>query len=303
MSQLSRRAAMKTALAVGVGSGMAGACTAASVRPARSELDLSDPVVRARVRAKISGSAAREDVHGLSVLHLYAFTGEGNTQPLMTMYNYTVTRWMPQTDGTYKTKHYESGVYTKFNTNEVMDYWDNPLTGERRKVWPFIGGPISTQVGPDGTVTGPEATVKPQSLGIHVLGDQVFIPSQSAFSFPNPFQPEQYPVESSGRMFFWDSFFTISARLEDVLNPELDNVPSSGQFQNLVSWHPWLGMGQRPGRTFGRAFGTKLRGGFADLEPWLQDAVEKYTPGIRDVENWTDVRNDFAEYAESLEES
>ena len=292
--RISRRSALSGVLAA------AGSTVLPSVSLGQSgtpKLNLEDPASRARIRAKIIGSTKQETLHGLSQLHLYAYLNDGNVKPLLTMWNYTVTKWTPHSETSYRMRHYESGIYTKFNSEEVLDdYWDNPVTGERREVWPFLGGPIQGEIGPDGTVTGENATVHPESLGIHVLGDQVFLPTQSSFSFPNPFSPQQWPKESAGPTFYWDSFFTYSAALKDVANPSLDRVRSTAQFQNLVSWHPWLGMGGVAGRSFGRAFGTKLDGGFDDLPKFVQTAVAKQTPEMLNVEGWDEFRNDFADY-------
>ena len=60
-------------------------------------------------------------------------------------------------------------------------------------------------------------------------------------------------------MFFWDSHYFFSAPLAEVANPKVTSVSSTVQFQNLVSFHPWLGMGKTPGRTYGKALGSKLR--------------------------------------------
>jgi hypothetical protein len=291
-SNMNRRTAIKTAT-LGL---VAAAAPHAALPAAHSKLDLEDPVARARIRAKISGSVLPAKIHGLSQLHIYAYLNEGNVKPLMTMWNYTVTKWEPVSATQFSMQHYESGIYTKFNTEEVIEVWDNPVTGEQREVWPFLSGPIKGDVGPDGMVTGANATVKPDSMGIHIIGDQVYVPTQSSFSFPNPFKADKWPKESAGPMFFWDSFSTQSARLEHVADPDLASVPSSHQFQNLVSWHPWLGMGGLDGRTFGRAYGNKLTGGFDEVPKFLQAALEKQTPEILDVDDWTVFRNDFADY-------
>jgi hypothetical protein len=293
-STISRRSALGGAL-FAAGSGMAAPSFALARNPNHG-LDLEDPASRARIRAKIQGSAAEETLHGLTQLHLMAYLNGGNVQPLMTMWNYTVTKWEPHSETSYRMRHYESGIYTKYNTEEVIDVWENPVTGEEREVWPFLAGPIKGELGPDGMVTGGNATVKPKGLGIHVVGDQVFIPAESSFSFPNPFTPEKYPKESAGPMFYWDSFSTVSALLKDVVNPNLNHVNSTTQFQNLVSWHPWLGMGGIEGRSFGRAYGTKLAGGFDEVPKFLQVALEKQTPEILNVEGWDVFRNDFEDY-------
>jgi len=292
-TKISRRTAISSAL-LAAGSGMAAGC--AQGQSGKPVLDLEDPASRARIRAKIQGSAAEETLHGLAQLHLYAYLNDGNALPLLTMWNYTVTKWQPQSETSYTMRHYESGIYTKFNTQEVLEVWENPVTGEEREVWPFIGGPIKGELGPDGMVTGENATVHPESLGIQVVGDKVFVPAQSSFNFPNPFSPEKWPKEAAGPVFYWDSYSTISALLEDVANPKLDRVNSTLQFQNLVSWHPWFGMGDRGGRSFGRAFGTKLEGGFDDVPKFLQTAIEKQTPEMLNVEGWDVFRNDFADY-------
>lgn len=291
---ISRRGVMQSA-ALGVLAAGA-APLAAKASSGTPTLDLDDPVVRARVRAKISGSTQPATIHGLSQLHLYGYLNDGNVTPFMTLWNYTVTRWAPVSETQYSMSHYESGIYTNFNTEQVIDVWENPITGDKREVWPFLGGPISGLLGPDGMETGPEATVKPQGMGIHIIGDQIYVPTRSGFSFPNPFSAEKWPRESAGPTYFWDSFSTRSARLAEVADPSMHSVPSSNQFQNLVSWHPWLGMGGIEGRTYGLAYGNKLMGGFDELPEFLQAAVKKQTPEMLETESWTEFRNDFADY-------
>jgi hypothetical protein len=268
----------------------------ASSHADNAELDLDDPVKRVRLRAKMAGSVKQATIHGLAQLHLYGYLNDGNVVPLTTMWNYTVTKWRPVSETQFQMNHYESGIYTEFGTDKVIDHWENPVTGEKREVWPFIGGPIPGLLGPDGMETGEDATVKPVSFGIHVAGGHVHLPTRSSFKFPNPFSPDEWPKEAAGPMYFWDSFSTRSARVEDVLNPDLDSVPSILNFQNLVSWHPWFGMGDRGGRSFGQAYGNKLTGGFETLPEFLQAAVKKQTPEMLETDNWTEFRNDFADY-------
>ncbi len=293
-TKISRRTALSGAALGLLGAG--GAPLLADSHGKTGKLDLEDPVVRAHVRARMSGSTKPATVHGLAQLHLYGYLHDGNVQPFFTLWNYTVTKWKPVSETQFQMQHYESGIYTKFGTEEVIDVWENPVTGEGREVWPFIGGPIPGLLGPDGMETGEGATVKPQSLGIHVIGDFVHVPSRSSFAFPNPLKPDEWPKESAGLMYYWDSFATRSARLADVLNEDLDNVPSVQHFQNLVSWHPWLGLGGHDGRTYGQAYGSKLPGGFEALPPFLQAAVRDQASEMLDVDNWTEFRDDFADY-------
>ena len=215
--------------------------------------------------------------------------------PFATMSNLNVGKWRPLPNGNQAATIFESGVYTKFDSDEVLEVWENPVTGEKRKPWRFIGGPLSVEIGPDGMVTGEMATLKQKPLQLQVFGDTVMIPTASAFSFPNPMRPEAYPKESAGDTFWWDSHYVFFGNLKDVTNRNLTSVPSHVQFQNLVSWHPWWGMGGQPGRTWGRAYGAKIRGP-EEIPAAYRKALEDQTPEIFDTDNWTEPREDFREY-------
>ncbi len=117
------------AAATGVGTGsMAGAA-----KPDR--LDLTDPRQRARVRAKVMGSAGAETVPIFYRLHLYAYLNEGSIVPLLTLNHLSVTDWKPLGNGTHQARTWECGMYCRFDSEEALDVWDNPVTGETLPVW------------------------------------------------------------------------------------------------------------------------------------------------------------------------
>ena len=283
----------REALIAGAGTALAGGAFSASAAP--PALDLEDPAVRARVRAKVSGSAAEETVYKFYRLHLYAYMHDGNLKPLYTMNNLNVTLCRPLEDNYYAFKVFEAGVYCKFDTDEVLESWENPITGEVREPWTFIGGPLNVKLGPDGVETPPEATVHPTALRMEAYGGMVFVPVASHFSYPSPFDPEEWPKESAGPVNYWDSLFVLASKVEDVANPDIDNAPAFCQFQNLVSWGPWVGMGGIAGRSYGRAYGTKLSGP-DDLPPGARRSLELKAPKIFDVESWTDYHDYIQEY-------
>ena len=286
----------REALIAGAGTALAGGVLSAS--SATPALDLEDPAVRARVRAKVSGSAAEETVYKFYRLHLYAYMHDGNLKPLYTMNNLNVTLCRPLEDNYYSFKVFEAGVYCKFDTDEVLESWENPITGEVREPWTFIGGPLNVKLGPDGVETPPEATVHPTALRMEAYGGMVFVPVASHFSYPSPFDPEEWPKESAGPVNYWDSLFVLASKVEDVANPDIDNAPAFCQFQNLVSWGPWVGMGGIAGRSYGRAYGTKLSGP-DDLPPGARRSLELKAPKIFDVESWTDYHDYIQEYKDT----
>lgn len=281
--------AMTSLMAMGLG----GATEAASP----PKLNFEDPKERAKIRAKVIGSCVEQSVIMFYRLHLYAYMNDGNLIPLSTMNNLNITKWKPLPNGNYAGTVHESGAYCKFDTDEPLDVFVNPITGEKREVWSFLGGPIKTELGPDGSVTDETATVKPKSHRVESFGGVVFVPAQSAFNFPSPMTPEKWPKESPGKTFFWDSHNHHMARAVDVANPDINSAPSFGSFQNLVSFHPWLGLGGKPGRSYGKAYGCKLSS-LDDIPKAARASLEKKTPEIFDLslDIWKKPIIDFAEY-------
>lgn len=286
-------AASAAAAATGSAAPAAMASTMPSTIPGK--LNWEDPAERVRIQAAMKGSSSNETVYSFFRLHLYGYTHSGNLIPFATMSNLNVGKWRTLPNGNQAATVFESGVYTKFDSDEVLEVWENPITGEKRKPWRFIGGPLSVEIGPDGMVTGEMATLKPKPLQVQVFGDTIMMPSASAFSFPNPMRPEAFPTESAGDTFWWDSHYVYFGNVADALNPDITSVKSHIQFQNLVSWHPWWGLGGHEGRTWGRAYGSKISGP-EEIPAAYRKSLEDQTPEIFDTDNWTEPREDFGEY-------
>ena len=262
-------------------------------------LPLDDPKAMTRIRAKVMGSTVEEPVYTYLRLHIYGYRHDGNLVPFYTMSNLNIRRWMPQADGGFKAKVYECGTLTKFDSEEPLNEWENPFTGQKIKVWNFLAGPLNLAIAADGTMgTGPEATVKPKPQNFEVIGGTVFMPQASAFSYPNPFQPKEWPKESSGEKSYWDSHYLFTAKLTDVLDPKVTNAPATVQLQNFVTWSYWTRMGQQPGRTWGRGFGSKIAS-LDELPKTVRSEMEKKTPKIFETATWTELVNETEEYKKS----
>jgi hypothetical protein len=276
-----------------------GGRSAARVRAQAQELEkqLADPASRARIKAKVKGSIVEQTVYTFCRLHMYLWLNDGNLVPMLSMQNLNAATWKPLPNGNFAGTVREVGIYTRFDTDEPVDTWVNPVTGDKREVWPFFGGPLSVEIGPDGIVTGPEATLKPKDMRIDVLGEFAVLPNQSAFSFPSPLKPDAWPKEAGSPTYYWDSMYYFAARVADILDPKQTSVPAAVQFQNLVSFHPWLGMGRLPGRTYGRGLGAKLTS-LDDLPAGARRVLEQRAPEIFDLGSWTKPRIDFLEYTQ-----
>ncbi len=286
-----RRSLIKKLTMLGMAGLLSGVCSLASSASIK-DLDISTPEKRSEVITKVLGSIGNEEIHSYLKFHIYGFANDGNVVPMFSMNNYVVQKWTPVEQGTYQLLHYEVGYFTEFDTNKPITHWKNEFTGENVELETFILGPINRMYTPEGVVS---PGIAPKPLTISVIGDRIYVPTQSIESFPNMFSPEEWPELSNGPKIYWDSMLTFSASVEDVLNPDLKSAPSEIHMQNLTSWQPFLKLGRVPGRSMVRAFGTNISG-FEALEPEVRETFKKITPEIFETDTWTDIRFDSLDY-------
>ncbi len=257
---------------------------------------LDDPVERSKLIAKIMGSTEREDVTTFLKFHIYGYAGE-NVLPLFSMNNVIVQKWTPLEDeGYYDVQHYEVAYFSEFDTATPIETWENPYTGETLEIPPFILGPISREYTPEGVIA---PGVAPNPLNISVIGDRVFIPTQSVDKIFNPMSGPEWGEWASSPDVFWDSMLTFSADIDDVMNDEITNARAEIHMQNLISWGVFMKMGLRPGRTMARAYGTNIDS-LDDIPPEYLEGLKKYTPDIFEVDEWTDMRIDAVDFMNEI---
>ncbi len=259
---------------------------------------LSDPVKRSELIVKVMGSTKREDTYAFLKFHVYGYDG-GNIIPFFTMNNVIVQKWTPLDEpGHFAMKHYEAAYYSEFDTADPIDTWKNPVTGEVVDIPHFILGPIDREYTPDGVIA---PGVAPNALNISVIGNRVFIPTQSTDLIYNPMSTPEWGEYAGDPDVYWDSMLTYSADIEEVLDSSKARAPAEIHMQNLVSWAPYMKMGMIPGRTMVRAYGTHLDS-LDELPPEVRAGIEKHTPMILKTDEWTDVRIDAVDFMMEIKE-
>lgn len=279
----------RDALLGGLGVTSAAAFPSVPLAAFGSALDLASPQTRAWVRAKIMASAGTETVYTFYRVHAFAYLHAGNLEPLFTTHVLNARVCRPSSDTVYQFTTYEVGMVTQFDSDEPLETWLNPYTGERVKVWPLINGPLAVEARPDSIGTAAGLDLRPDGMRIDVMGDLVFLPTLSAVTAPNRFQPDEWPSESTGENFYWDSHFTYVAPLAEVVDRDIQRTSSIFYLQNLGSWYPWMRMGQHPGRLYGRAYGRKI-GDFDEIPIAARRLIEQRVPEIFDLRQWQERR-------------
>ncbi len=236
--------------------------------------DFADPVEALRAHVKLVGSLASERVHSFYRLNIYADLKEGNFVPLYTLNNLLIDVWTAQGDNKHQMVKYEAGYYTAIDSYEPISEFKHPLTGAATPIQKFLLGPVPRGYSPDEFVV---MGFHPDPLPLEVIGDRVFLATQSIEARPSFINPTE--------THYINSFMTYSATLADMQNPALAAAPVHAQLQNKNAWAPWMNMGDHPGGTVVRGFGTKVKG-LDDLPPGVLDQFDKQLPQILDIDNW-----------------
>ncbi|MFZ1625472.1 MAG: DUF1838 family protein [Gammaproteobacteria bacterium] len=283
MRSITRRAALGGVASLGT-LAMASAAAKTSGATVPEGFNLADPLTALRTHVKMVGSLGSETVHTFFRLNLYADLDKGNFVPLLTMNNILVDYWEAKGNDRYEMRKYEVGFYTKFDSHEPLEHFDNPVTGERRNIHHFRLGPVPRIYTPEG-ITAMGYT--PKALPLELIGDRVFLATQAIEKMPDMVHP--------GETNYVNSFMTFSALFADVANPRLNSAPIHGQLQNKNRWQPWMGMGDRPGGTVARGFGAKISSLDA-LPPDVLAGARRFVPQILDTKNWKEFMFEDTEY-------
>ena len=283
MGKISRRIALKSGISLGT-LGISANNLFAAQNKSLIQPNFAEPISNLRTHVKMIGSLGKEIVYSFMRLNIYADLGEGNYIPFFTMNNVLVDYWEPQEDNQHEMRKYEVGFYTKYDSYELLDYFDNPITGKRNPVHHFRLGPVPRMYTPEGVIA---MGYTPKLLPIEVIGERVFLATESIESRPDPVRP--------GQMTYVNSFMTVSAQLSDSLNLKIKSVATHMQLQNKNKWAPWMEMGDRSGGTIARGFGAKIRN--LDVLPQpVKDGIKKYVPEILDTAHWTKFLFEDSEY-------
>ncbi|MEO0411980.1 MAG: DUF1838 family protein [Pseudomonadota bacterium] len=294
---MDRRHGLKTLLA---GTGAAVATSQGSaLAQAPSQLQLKTPSEQFKTRIKVIGSLANEPVYTFMRLNVFGDPHNGNFLPMFTMNNLLIDHWEKTGEDEYVMTKFEAAYFTEFDSDNPIETWDNPFTGETIEIFNFQLGPVQREYRP-GEVTA--MAYAPTFVPIEVIGERVFVASHSIDEGANFFTADEYPIEASGSpVSYLNSFMTWSANVEDVANPEIMSAPAHVQIQNKVPWAPWMRMRGRPGGTSLRGFGAKISGLDA-LPDHVIAGFETYVPDILKENQWEEMIFETTHYLQYLEE-
>lgn len=301
-AMLGRRSALGALLGLGAGAalGLGGTAPAdaATKRGGSAALDFSNPIDNLYAFGKIWCGYDQPVIggfHGLMYMRIpgkrlipvFGFTGTGIMQ----------AEFDPK--GFLKLKSREVGLFTDLRTGEVLEHWDNPLTGERCEVYHFyndlISGTLTTEVpkfmyggANDSPTIMNEGTVFPDKDGRYPFklpfsryGDDLMLEWDYAHEYTNPVTPQGWPNYSTGPKITPSEHFMMYASLDEVQDRDLPTARMRAGFARMSECWPWMRMGKHEHRgltLFGRMHSHKGLPGTAEVPPKVLAYIEKNAP-------------------------
>mgnify|MGYP001824295203 CR=1 FL=1 len=180
--------------------------------------------------------------------------------------------------GSYETTAISMVFYTDLETGEYLRTFDNPFTGQTVDINYFPARPSKRVTSIMGPKSEPPTRPGYEIISSHpmgpawVEGDDVWVRVDDITRM-EPETPEAGPV------FRVNDWSTYHGAVSDVANTEIRNAPATWHFNDVLSFPPWLGMGDRPGDFVSRGFGRKVSG-FRAMPDRLNDLIKERHPDI-----------------------
>jgi len=168
---------------------------------------------------------------------------------------FSVTRLLPQEDGSYRKLLREVGFYTDLKTGEILENFENPYTGETVPVVPIANDPFNFTISeyyPQPPTYGGLNKEKPPRIPLLLnwseRGDKVLLTSDIHLFYPSALQPTEWPRESPGPMTQVSEMFRYIIDRDQIGDPDNKSISFFGSWVRSTPWFPWMLMDQAPGQ-------------------------------------------------------
>ncbi len=158
--------------------------------------------------------------------------------------------------GAYEATAISIVAYTDLETGEFMETFKNPITGTEVPIGYFPSSANKTIYTRDGSQAKPPPRegfkiTTNHPLTANVEGDDVWVYADDMTRV----EPE---TPDAGRLFAVADINTYQGRMSEVANPDIASAPATWDFNDVLSWPPWMQMGDQPGYYVSRGHGRKV---------------------------------------------
>ena len=251
----------------------AAALAATGCQPADHTLDLYDTDAQFASYVKLLGSLNGGTIYTSFQGTLSGVVPDQAPLPICRYQGLARSDWTAKPDGTFSKRSFDIGFFADVETGDVIDEVVNPLTGETVQPLHFkYGGGARRDITPD-VLT---------EISWRDTGDKIWLSEQGGGAFPHPMDMATWPRESSGDELYYRSETDYVTDRSQLADPSVVNAEQTLFWSSLLSWEPWLLMGQAPGFTMWRGVGVKLRGPH-QIPQAMKDYVARVQPNYLDT--------------------
>lgn len=248
-----------------VGAGLALAEPSLAQVPAGPRLSFDNPRENVRTLTRLSATLAPGGVGYVRYRgRAFGLPAEGAAFPLYDIDGIGALRAIEQPGGVFRFLFSEFALYLDLATGLPLETWKNPITGRTVEVWHQRNGPVNYALDPAKASFGNFARAGDAAPGFQlpwrIIGDRAVFALDVVADRKNPLDPAEWPLESSGPTLPTTEHSQYIVSRADIERRKLPSLPFVATLQSIKPWHPWMLMGQRPGRVFARMVGEKVSG-------------------------------------------
>jgi len=260
----------RTILASGLLGGAALAGTPAHAAPG---LDLDTPAGRFKAYMLMRGALDGQVVIGFVSGRYYGIV-DGDLKPLYGVAGATFPRYRVRPDGAYDGVGYELAFFTDLKTGEALDEFHNPYTDEVVAVPVTMLPPADLIIKPSLEIEIPKPPAGYSGYDRVVSGltsgPDVWFTEESTASLMFP---------GAAKPFHYNEVLSIHATRAELQAPGVTHVRAVTGYSSVVTWRPWLKMGDRPGHLMGTGAG-RYGATMDELPDNWRRAAAKHRPDI-----------------------
>lgn len=232
---------------------------------------------------RMSGSLDGEDAIGWFGARIFSVIGDFKIiKPLFDLEGFGVSRHEKQSDGSYKRYQLECGFYKELYTGNIMESWDNPMNGKTCKVSHIHNNPVNAHLKEEfplsfGATEDETVQLMPFLLPWTFVGETAFASFDVNLDWKSPLDPAVWPEASPGERVRVSEYQQWQFPKDQLGDTSRAKIYTTGGWQRIANWLPWMRMGQSEGHLFYRSHIKSLKG-VEELSPQIRDYAEKHYP-------------------------
>ncbi len=235
--------------------------------PLDLEKPLDNQVALLKVQSDLSGAP------GVGSFSGYAWAwipGEKNVQLFGTFGIGAGRLEYVQGETGWRMYHRELLYYTDLKTGDVLETWNNPLTGEEVEVLHILNDPVHRFYP---LSEGRFAPPYPYTMS----GDNIVYQIDVFRAEENPMPRKDYPLHSQQDVYQSAELWGTIAPWSQVNDPEVTSASGHTSWARIAMWLPFMEMGNRPGHMVYHSQTKRLKSP-ADLPKNILEYTEKNHP-------------------------